>query len=486
MPILSKSKYLVGLQCLKYLWILFHEPERIPEADKGTQYRFDQGKLVGELAKKLYPKGINLPVEDFEENLRRTQELLKKRKTLFEAAFLTDNIYSRADILNPVGKDEWDIIEVKSSIKVKDEHIHDLSFQKHCYEKAGLKIRKCFLMHINKEYVKKGKINPKKLFKIEDITEKANEAMQGIQERIDLMLKVISEGRPSAKIGKHCEDPYTCPLQDDCWDFLPEENVFNLYKAGNKAVELFERGILSIKDIPKNYELTDKQELQRECARTGKPYIHKEAIKHFLNSLKYPLYFLDFETFSTAIPLYDKTKPYQQIPFQFSLHVLETENSKPKHFEFLASGKEDPRKKFLSELKKVIGNKGTVLVFYQPFEASRLKELVKTYPKHKKWVQNVLDRMEDLLIPFRNFYYYHPKQNGSASIKKVMPILTGKGYEGLEINDGGNASLAFLDMTFGEASEKEKKKIRENLKKYCGRDTEGMIWIVKELRKIAR
>ena len=487
MVILSKSKYLVGLQCPKHLWILFHEPERIPEVDKSTQYRFDQGKLVGELAKSIYPNGIDIATEDLSGNINQTQDLLKKRKPLFEAAFSTENLYSRADILNPVGKEEWDVIEVKSSTEVKDDHIQDVSFQKYVYEKAGLKIRKCYLLHINNGYIREGKIHAKDLFKAEDITFDVNKTISGIKDRIGLMFQIInSKVCPDIKNGISCEGPKECPLQEICWDFLPEDNIFDLYRAGSKGQELFERGIYSIKDIPDDFNLSDKQQLQRECVKFGKPYIDKKSIESFLKSLNYPIHYLDFETFSTAIPLYDKIRPYQQIPFQFSLHIQESKSSNPSHYYFLASGKADPREDFLTELKKVIGDKGTILVFNQSFEVSRLKELAEIFPKQKVWINNVLIRIYDLLLPFRNFYYYNPKQKGSASIKKVMPAITGKGYEELEINNGGDASLAFLDITFEKIPEEDQTKIRENLEKYCGRDTEGMVWILENLIKLAK
>jgi len=477
MPNLSKSRYIIGLQCPKYLWLLYNDPSKIPKPDAITQHRFNQGHLVGQLAKKYFPGGIDISEEDIAENIKETKELLKKKKNiLFEAGISAENIYSRADILKQV-KDEWDIIEVKSSTGVKDVHIQDVSFQKHCYEKAGLKIRKCFLMFINKEYVKKGKINPKKFFKIEDITTQVDDAIKGIQERIDLMFKIITSDKyPDMNIGKRCADPYECPI-NECWDFLPESHVFKLHRGGRKSMELFEKGIHAIKDIPDTFKLTGHQEIQRHCSRTGKPYVNKDAIKRFLKTLSEPLYYLDFETFNVTVPLFDGTKPYQQIPFQFSLHI------NGKHYSFLSEGKKDPRKEFISKLKEVLGEKGSIIVYNQAFEKRILKELSETFPKYKKWVDDVISRMTDLLIPFRNFHYYHPKQHGSASLKDVLPALTGKGYEGIEIS-GEEAGLAYLDITYGDLSEKEKEKIRKNLEEYCGLDSEGMVLIVDELVKL--
>jgi len=482
--LLSKTKYLNGLQCPKYLWILFHEPEKVPDADAATQYRFDQGHLVGELAKKLFPGGIDIPDEDFTANLRQTRELLERRTPLFEAGIRTGRIYARADILNPTGKDEWDIIEVKSSTSVKDINIEDVSFQKFCYEQYGLRIRKCFLACINNEYVKDGDIDPKQLFHTEDISDRVAEASPGIQERIDSMLGIISAKRcPDIAIGKHCNAPYDCPLQPVCWDFLPESSVFDLYRGGRKSLELFESGILAIKDIPDYFELSGIQQIQKECEISGEPYIDREGIGRFLSTLEYPLYYLDFETFSPVVPLFDGTRPYQRVPFQFSLHVVEKDKARPGHYSFLAEGTGDPRPELLSQLKKVLGREGSIVVYNQVFEKGVLKELAEAFPDSSDWVDDVSGRIVDLLIPFRSFHYYHPAQKGSASIKMVLPALTGKGYDEMDINNGEDASLAFLEATYGNVADEVRMKIRGDLEKYCGLDTEGMMWIVEHLRQ---
>src|SRR3989344_1694046 len=233
--ILTKSKYVLGLQCLKSLWISFHEKEKVPEASAELQNRFDQGHIVGSFAKKLFPEGIEVGQRDFNENIRISKELLLKRKSLFEAGFLFDRIYSRADILIPVNKDEWDIIEVKSSTDIKEEHIHDVSFQRYCYEKAGLKVRNCFLMHINNQYVRNVEIEPKKLFISKDITIEVQKASIKIEDRINLMLQIIS----NKNSPEHCKNFSNCPLPEQCWGFLPKNHVFNLYYGGKKCLELF-------------------------------------------------------------------------------------------------------------------------------------------------------------------------------------------------------------------------------------------------------
>jgi hypothetical protein len=482
--LLSKSKYLNGLQCPKLLWTYFHEPEKIPQFDASTQHLFDEGHKIGEFAKRLYPDGIDIPDSDFSGNLAQSRILLKQRKTLFEPAFFVGGIYSRLDILNPVGNNEWDIIEVKGSTKVKPENLDDVSFQKFCAEKFGLKIRKCFLTFINNQYVKSGEIEPEKLFSTQDITNDVNSAADGIQERIKAMFDIIASPTcPDVAIGSHCSEPYPCPITS-CWESLPEHNIFELYRGGKKCSELYEQGIATIKDIPTGYKLSGPQQIQKECVMSGNPHIDKGAIKYFLSTLEYPLYYLDFETINPAIPIYDGTRPFQKIPFQFSLHIEEKPNSIPLHFSFLADGQGDPRPELLSQLKAKVKDSGNTVTYNQSFEKGVLQELAQSFPDYTRWVNDVCGSLVDLYAPFRNFDYYHPAQNGSASIKDVLPAVTGKSYKGMAIAHGGDASLAFLSLIYGDMPDVEKQVVRANLEKYCGLDTEGMIWIVNELRDL--
>jgi hypothetical protein len=231
--LLSKSKYMNGMQCLKYLWLVCNDPSKIPEVDASTQHIFDQGHLVDELAKQLYPEGINIPHDNFILNLNRTKESLKERKPLFEAGFMVNGIFARMDILNPAGTDAWDIIEVKSSASVKDENIHDVSFQKYCLEKSGLKINKCFLAFINNQYVKNGEIDPAGFLTIQEITNDVVAASEGIQNRIQSMVEAIASREcPEMPVGSYCSSPYDCPVTF-CWEELLENNIFSLYRGGN-------------------------------------------------------------------------------------------------------------------------------------------------------------------------------------------------------------------------------------------------------------
>jgi len=485
--LLSKSKYLLGLQCPKLLWISVNDKGRLPETDETKQKLFDEGHIVGQFAKKLFPNGIDINDEDFSKNLEETKKLIKENKPLFEPAFSVDRLYSRADILEPT-KEGWNIIEVKSSTEVKDVNIQDVAFQKYVYEKAGLKINKCFLLHINNQYVKQGELNPAELFTKEEISINVQEEIKLVPERVKSMLAIIDAKEPIIKISDSCNKPYECAMKKECWAFLPKENsVFDLYRGGKKSWDLFEQNILAIKDIPVNVKLNDKQQIQLECEKTNKIHLNKKVITDFLETLKYPLYFLDFETYSTAIPLYDGLKPYQQIPFQFSVHKIDAKGKKT-HYSFISAGKKDPRKKFINAIKRKLGTKGSIIVYNQMFEQGRLKEIGDFFPLERESVTKLIERMIDLLIPFRNFDYYSRKQEGSASIKYVLPALTDMGYKGMEIVNGALASIKYAYITHGDiegnkAKREEIKKVRDDLMKYCQLDTEAMIQVLEKLKE---
>ena len=482
---LSKSKYLAGLQCSKLLWYNYNAKEVIPAPDEATQAMFDQGHQVGELAKTLFPDGVEVAKGnlDFEQVLRQSEAAVKLRKPLFEAAFKHKEAYARADILNPVGKDQWDIIEVKSSTEVKGVNLHDLALQRYTYEGAGLKVRRCNLMHINNGYVRHGEIDPKQLLLQEDVTEHVDELIPQVERNLQEMIVVIRMRKyPEIPIGPRCSDPYECPLHSLCWSFLPDHNVFTLYRLGQKGFELLETGVRKILDIPQEYRLTGPQRIQVESVRSGRPFFDKIAVGTFLKELEYPLYFLDFETFGTAVPLFDEVRPYQQVPFQFSLHIVRSEGAKPEHRSYLSDGAVDPRPEILRLLKSLLGESGSVVAYNAAFEKRILQESCGACLEYSSWFKEVEGRIVDLLRPFRAFHYYHPDQRGSASIKSVLPAITGTGYEGMEIADGGTASLEFLRVTFGEAAPAARRQVRRQLENYCGLDTLGMKLIVDKLK----
>jgi hypothetical protein len=419
--------------------------------------------------------------------LNKSLEAAKARKPLFEAGFAYNGGFARVDILDPVGSDHWDIIEVKSSTEVKEVYLLDLAFQRFVYNGAGLRIRRCCLMHVNRDYVRRGPVVPKKFFKLVDVTEGVLALSLEIKPQLEDMFSTIQRKQePEVKIGPHCSTPYPCPLQEKCWSFLPAASIFDLYRGGVKCWRLFQNGVVKLKDIPKYEELTDRQEIQRKTARSGKPHIDREALSTFIKRLKHPVGYLDFETFSTAIPLFDGLSPWRQVPFQFSLHRVAKPGAGPEHRTHLADGCTDPRPEFLNRLRDCIGEKGTVVVYNGTFEKSVLDKLADAFPEHAQWIADVKPRIVDLLEPFQSFAYYHPEQHGSASIKAVLPVLTGRSYDDLEIQEGGQASLEYLRVHFGDVPEADRQKVRVQLERYCGQDTEGMLWIVEAMRRLAR
>jgi hypothetical protein len=486
-PFLSKTKYMDGLKCPKLLWYEYNRKEDLPPVDASVQAIMDQGTIVGELAQTLFPGGIKLQ-RDYMPNKQaeKSLEAAKLRKPLFEAGFVYKQAYALADILNPVAKNAWDLIEVKSSSGVKDEYYSDVAFQKYVYEGAGLKIRKCYLMYINNQYVRKGKIDPKRLFATEDVTKQCDDLIPEIEADIADMFETIhKKDEPRVKISPHCNKPYTCLLKEMCWDFLPQkDDIFSLYFGKRKAYELMERGVLRITDINKNVSLSYKQSIQVTCHKTQTPHIDKKGIKGFLDTLKYPLYFLDFETINPAIPAYDDTRPFEAIPFQYSLYIVKGKGSKPECHSYIAPGDKDPRAEILKQLKKLLGNSGSVIAYNASFEKTTLRHASEAYSKYQNWVATIEERLVDLLIPFRGFLYYHPGQGGSASLKNVLPIMTKSSYDDMEIAGGNTASIEYYRVTLGKnIDKKERQRVYSALEKYCDLDTKGMMEIVEALQK---
>lgn len=476
--LISKSSFLDGCQCKKLFWTKFHAPDLIPQPDAETQERLDQGRRVGLLARHLFPGGIEVASV---EPVAVTKNLLGLGRPLFEPAFSSDGCFSRGDIFVPA-QGGWNLVEVKSSTKVKADHLTDLAFQSHVSTGAGLRVRNCFLCHVNPKYVRHGKINPQQLFEMEDVTTQVLALVGEVNNSITELDEILHSDRcPDVEIGPQCDKPHPCPLREQCWSFLPRHHVLTLYRARGKAFKLLTNGIMDLTNVSRILLLTPKQKIQLQSVVTGKPHVNAAAISKFLGRLQYPISFLDFETFATAIPLFDGIRPHQQVPFQFSLHVIRSPGQEPEHFSFLADGKNDPRPEFMERLRTVLPISGSVVAYNAEFELNRLKECATALPEYGDWVDDVEKRTVDLLQPFRSFHFYHPQQRGSCSIKDVLPAVTGSGYEHLEIQNGTAASREFLRITFGGVSDQEKAILRNWLERYCELDTLGMVEIVERL-----
>jgi len=487
-PTISKTSFLAGCQCSKLLWKKINQPEDFPEVDEAKQAIFDQGHRVGDLAKSLYPGGIEVGegVVKRSSVVEETSSLLDRRVPLYEAAFAFDGGFARVDILVPDGNSAWRIVEVKSGTRVKDENLLDVAFQLQVCQGAGLKISRCVLMHVDNTYVRKGVIDPSGLLIEEDVTTAAMELLPGIPARLkELRTTAALPTCPEVAIGPHCTKPYGCDLRGSCWAFLPKYPVTDLYNdRKGQCWNLLEAGIHAMKDIPDPRSLNAKQQIQFKTAHSGEHHVASQGLKIWLKKLKWPIAFFDIETASSAFPFYDGTRPYQQVPFQFSLHVQQKRGGNLIHHEFLASGSRDPRPAFLQALMDCLPSKGTILAFNSSFERTCLLKCASDFPEHE-WAATILDRLHDLLVPFRQFWYYHPDQHGSASIKNVLPVMIGSDYSHLAIQDGQAAARAFAQAEFGKVTPDERAQIRQDLLDYCRLDTQAMVELLGAIGKIA-
>lgn len=340
-------------------------------------------------------------------------------------------------------------------------------------------------MHLDRNYVRHGALDPEQLFIRRDVTPQAMELSRSIEDGLEDMLKTVGQRTcPETAIGAHCDAPFQCPLRDHCWAFLPDHSVLDLYRGKKRGFDLLNRGFTRIRDIPESEPLTAIQRVQKQSILDGHPYLEREPIRRFLKQIRFPAYFLDFETFQKALPPYEGTRPWQQIPFQFSLHVLPAIKAEPEHHMFLAAGAQDPRPQFLGRLRELLGSAGSIVAYNAQFEKRVLRECCDYLPEYADWLRGIEMRFLDLLIPFKAFRYYHPEQRGSVSMKAVLPALVGDSYDGLEIQEGGTASLEFCRVTFGNVSALEKARVRHSLEEYCSQDTIAMVKIVRALRDL--
>ncbi len=495
MPTLSKSRFLSGNQCSKKLYFDVFRKELKPQVNEQQQALFDSGHRIGELAKGVFSNGKDATFEmygDWNLAIDRTRQWIEEGlQTIYEATFSVPGGFAALDILHHQGGERW-AIEVKSSTSVKDYHITDASFQYFVMNMAGYPPDKVFLMHINNRYVKQGEIDPSHFFHLEEITERVLANQDFVQQKHAALLHILDQkAEPSVSIGKHCGEPFSCDYTYHCWAHLPENNIFQLNNSRGKDWTLYNLGIMSLEDVPTDFPLNHRQTLQIEGVKHNSSHIDNLKIHEFLEKFEGPLYFFDFETINPAIPVLDGTKPFQQVPFQYSLHITDKLGEIQEHREFLADPNDfsetpciDPRKQLILQLKREIGPKGSIVAYNAAFEISILKSLSKVFSEEKDFIDDLVSRFVDLLVPFKKGWYYTPEMGSSASIKSVLPAMTPEfSYSDLEIGNGGLASNTFLSMVENQFSGlKDKTKL--DLLAYCERDTKGMVVIYKKLLSI--
>jgi len=484
---LSKSRFQTGLQCRKALWLSTHARDLADPITETQQHIFDTGTTVGELARERFGDGV-LVAEDYTQSaaaLETTRMLLVNPPgAIFEAALEHGGVFVRPDVLVRVSEDLWDLYEVKSGTRVKAVNITDVAVQMWVLEGAGLRIRRAYLMHLDNTYVYHGgEYDLEQLFRAEDVTADARSYLPLVPGQVAEMLAMLDVAEPpTVAIGKHCDSPYTCSYYDHCHDYLPSRPVTALPRISGDLLEsLIADGILGIGEIPLDYpRLSTAQREVCELVRSGEPRIVGDVARS-LSGLTYPIHFLDFETFMSALPLYPGTHPWQMITFQWSDHVLR-ENGDLEHREFLYEGTGDPRPRFLESLIDALGEAGSVVV-YSPFENSRLTELARAFPKHSKAIASIQTRIFDLLRTVQA-HVRHPDCLGSSSIKVVLPALVDDlSYDDLSITDGQVASLRYMRAATGQLSADERSTTYTDLRAYCGTDTLAMVRLLEVLRQ---
>lgn len=496
----SKSKYCGLWQCPKIAWLRKYKPDEIT-VDGKLQERMTNGNIVGDLAMGLFGDFVEVTAYngekiDLSKMIENTKaEMDKGTPVICEASFDFNGLYCAVDILKKDGNG-WAIYEVKSSThEDKQVYAADVAYQKYVLENCGVNVTGTYLICINNEYVFDGTLDIHQLFKIADISEGVFFESANIKTNLNVAELILkSEDEPPIDLSTACNNPYRCSFWSYCSRHVPSPSVFDLYGTAlhfDKKINFYKQGKIKYEDIItdkniKNSILIRQMSYHLEDKGT---YVDKAGVGEFLSTLSYPLYFLDFETVQPIIPEYIGTKPYSQIPFQYSLHYIEKEGGELKHKEFLAESGTDPRRALAERLCEDIPMNVCVIAYYKSFECGRIKELAEFFPDLADHLLNIESNIKDLLVPFQKGYYYNKDMGGSFSIKSVLPAIFPDdpelNYKNLEqIHNGGEAMSIFPKIK--DMPKEEQETTRKNLLKYCELDTYAMVKIWEELRRVAK
>ena len=484
---LSKSTFIRGLQCEKSLYLYKHNYKLKDAISSSLQAVFDQGSNIGVLAQEMFPNGVDAsPVSHFKmvESVHKTLEyIVRGESIIYEATFLYDDVLTALDILVK-DHEGWKAYEVKSSTKVSETYIKDAAIQYYTITNSGTELVDISIIHINNQYIRNGDVDIDQLFSIESVYDQVIEFLPNIPNEVSRLKNVIaSHEMPQIDIGPHCSKPYDCDFKGTCWKHIPDYSVFDISRLSKeKKFDLYKEGIITLDQINLNNTLLNpSQVLQVQSEVQGTIQIDKNKIKDFKNNLSYPLYFLDFETFGPTVPKYNGSRPYQQLVFQYSLHIQDSLNPELIHREYLGNPDEDPRIGFIEQLIKDCGNSGDILVYNIGFERGKLHDLIEVFPQYYDELRKIIDRLKDLMIPFQQKWYYTPEMKGSYSIKHILPALVPElSYKDLKISNGSTASNTFLAMVNG-TFEGDIEDTRRQLLDYCKLDTYAMVRIIDRL-----
>ncbi|MDZ4655058.1 MAG: DUF2779 domain-containing protein [Coriobacteriia bacterium] len=485
---LSKSRFQKGLQCPRALWLSVHEPESAEPTTESKQWIFDQGTEVGQLAQQLFGGGVEV-AEDYRhqrEALATTKRLLEEGvSALYEPAFYFDGVLVRVDALVKAG-DAWNLFEVKSTGKLKPEHVTDAAVQTYVVEGCGLTVRRANIVHLNTSYVYEGgDYDLAALFAVEDVTRDARAFMPAIPGLLESFQAMLAGPEPEIRVGAQCNTPYPCDFSARCHAFLPAVHpITNLPRLSERALHaLLDLGVTCIRDIPDDFSrLTPTQAETVAAVKKGEPLVHQAGLADALGALTWPVYHLDFETINPALPLWPGTRPYQVSPFQYSIHVHH-EDGTYEHREYLHRGGTDPRRPLAERMLTDLAETGSV-THYTSFERQRLEGLATAFPDLAKRINAVIGRLFDLEPVIKQFTK-HPDACGRTSIKYVLPAwCPDMSYAGLEIGDGKTASVRYTMAVRGMLSAEEAEQLYADLLVYCGQDTFAMVRLLDALREL--
>ena len=486
---LSKSRYTAGLQCLRRLWFNVHEPADWEEPILGSAE--DVGLEIGRMAHLLFPGGVLVEERPWEHAaaVARTAALMADRSVpaIFEAAFEHSGVRARLDVLERLPRGYWGLREVKSSGEVKEYYYDDIAVQVHVLRNMGVRLSSVQILHVNKDYVRGQKgVSWPKFFRRVEVKTEARSRLDGIQTRLKKQLACLSRPQaPKIEPDAHCHTPYSCEHWGQCTASKPTDWVFHMpnLSAGRRA-ELQELGVELISAIPDNFCLSPRQEIIRDVVRNGKPFVASDLSER-LHGFGPPAFYLDFEAFLPAVPLYPRTRPYQTIPFQWSIHQADSKRNLS-HQDFLAEGDLDPRRRFVETLIDALKGAKWPIIVYSSYEQARLMELAAAFPDLKRPIAAIVRRLSDLLPVVRGGLY-HPGFEFSNSIKAVAPALCPDvTYDDVdEVANGTAASRAFWLMASGRTDAKTSARLRRSLRVYCHRDTWAMVRLHQALNMLA-
>ncbi len=490
--IISKTNFLGFLSCPKNVWLKFNKPEVLEKfhLSEFEKHILEQGNEVESYARNLFPGGVEV-VATGDDALQETVRFMaSKVPTIFQATFLVDNFIAKNDMLSyDTEQNLWNLYEVKGTNSLKEDsgeggrdHIDDLAFQVAVLNRAKIPLGRYFVIHLNKEYVRLGDLDLNALFTIDDVTEKVAARLPEIEVQMALAQDYLNKEKEPVggcecvykSRKKHCTSfPYIHP-------HVPDYSVHDISRIHKTKLDLLvERSIFDLNDVPEDFKLSQNQKNQVLAHRRQKPMIDLESIKREMESMKFPLYFFDYEAFGPAIPVFNGYGPYKRIPFQFSLHILHEPGGTLEHVEFLHDSLSDPSEKVGQLLKKHMATPGTVVAWHKSFEEGVNREIAARLPEYATSFERINGMMFDLKDIFQDQHYVHHGFKGSASLKKVLPTIASElRYDGLGIQDGGTAADAWWKMVSPATSAKESEQIAKDLKIYCGLDTFAMyaIW----------